>query len=345
MKYTTLGRSGLIVSKLSFGTMTLGGAGQGPLGKVDNTAAERMVAAALDAGINFFDTADYYHNGESERVLGRLLGPKLKEVVVATKVANPMGPGLNDIGISARHIRDAADASLARLGRDWIDLYMAHRPDPVTPLEETLYAFEQLVRAGKVRYLGFSNWPAWVAARAVEIQRRNGWSPFVNGQMYYSLLGRDIEQDVVPCFREYGIGLTVWSPLASGFLSGRYTRENPKGDGSGRLAHFNITPFEPEKGYAVIDAVIAIAKKHKVPPAAVSLAWTMGRPTVSSVILGITSGQQLQDNLAAADVTLDADDLAALEEVSRVQLLFPHWFIKRALGGYGAPPAGFEPWA
>ena len=345
MKYTTLGHSGLIVSKLSFGTMTLGGAGQGPLGKVDNTVAERMVGAALDAGINFFDTADFYHNGESERVLGRLLGARLKEVVVATKVANPMGPGLNDIGISARHIRDAADASLGRLGRDWIDLYMAHRPDPVTPLEETLYAFEQLVRAGKVRYLGFSNWPAWVAARAVEIQRRNGWSPFVNGQMYYSLLGRDIEQETVPCYQQYGIGLTVWSPLASGFLSGRYTRDKPKGDGEGRLAHFNITPFEPEKGYAVIDVVIRIAKKHGVPPAAVSLAWTMGRPAVSSVILGITSEQQLQDNMAAAGVALDAEDLAALDEVSKAQLLFPHWFIKRALGTYGAPPAGFEAWA
>ena len=344
MKYTTLGRSGLIVSKLSFGCMTLGGAGQGPLGKVDNTAAERMVGAALDAGINFFDTADYYHNGESERVLGRLLGTKLKEVVVATKVANPMGPGLNDIGISARHIHDAADASLSRLGRDWIDLYMAHRPDPVTPLEETLYAFEQLVRAGKVRYLGFSNWPAWVAARAVEIQRRNGWSPFVNGQMYYSLLGRDVEQEMVPCFQEYGIGLTVWSPLASGFLSGRYTRENPKGDGSGRLAHFNITPFEPEKGYSVIDVVIRIAQKHGANPAAVSLAWTMGRPTVSSVILGITSEKQLQENMSAAAVALDEQDLQDLDEASKPLLLFPHWFIKRALSGYGAPPKGFEFW-
>lgn len=345
MKYTTLGRSGLIVSKLSFGTMTLGGNGQGPLGKVEAATAERMVGLALDAGINFFDTADVYNAGESERVLGKALGARLKDAIIATKVVNRMGPGLHDAGASARHIHDAVDASLARLGRDWIDLYIAHRPDPRTPLEETLYAFEQVVRAGKVRYLGFSNWPAWVAARAVEIQRRHGWSPFVNGQMYYSLLGRDIEQEAVPCFQEYGIGLTVWSPLASGFLSGRYTRENPKGDGSGRLAHFNITPFEPEKGYAVIDVVIGIALKHGTSAAAVSLAWLMGRPSMASVILGITSEQQLRENMAAADVTLDEADLQALDEVSKPQLLFPHWFIRRALSSYGAPPEGFEPWA
>lgn len=345
MKYTTLGQSGLIVSKLSFGTMTLGGNGKGPLGKVEAAVAERMVGQAFDAGINFFDTADVYNAGESERVLGKALGSRLNEAVIATKAANRMGQGLHDAGLSSRHVHDAVDASLGRLGRDWIDLYIAHRPDPQTPLEETLYAFEQLVRAGKVRYLGFSNWPAWVAARAVEIQRRNGWSPFVNGQMYYSLLGRDIEQETIPCYQHYGIGLTVWSPLASGFLSGRYTREKPKGDGEGRLAHFNITPFDEETGYAVIDVVIRIAKKHGVPAAAVSLAWTMGRPAVSSVILGITSEKQLQENIAAAALELDAEDLAALEAVSKVQLLFPHWFIKRALGSYGAPPAGFEPWA
>lgn len=344
MKYTTLGRSGLIVSKLSLGTMTLGGNGQGPLGKVDEATAARTVGQALDAGINFFDTANVYNAGQSERVLGKALGARLKDVVIATKVANRMGKGLHDAGLSSRHVHDAVNASLSRLDRDWIDLYIAHRPDAQTPLEETLYAFEQLVRAGKVRYLGFSNWPAWVAARSVEIQRRNGWSPFVNGQMYYSLLGRDVEQEVVPCFGEYGIGLTVWSPLASGFLSGRYTRENPKGDGEGRLAHFNITPFDQEQGYAVIDVVNRIAQKHGANPAAVSLAWTMGRPTISSVIVGFTTEQQLRENLAAAELTLDEEDLKALEEVSATRRLFPHWFIKRALSTYGAPPEGFEVW-
>jgi aryl-alcohol dehydrogenase-like predicted oxidoreductase len=222
MQYARLGETGLIVSRLALGSMTFGsGAGIfASVAKVDQKAANDLVARAIDGGINFFNSADVYAGGESERILGKAIGVKRQGVVIATKVGNRMGEAVIEAGLSRRHILDAADASLSRLGTDYIDVYLVHKVDPLTPIEETIEALEDLVRAGKVRYVGFSNWSAWQAAKAVGIQRARGWTPFRAAEMYYSLVGRDLEHDVVPFCADAGIGVMVWSPLAGGFFSG-----------------------------------------------------------------------------------------------------------------------------
>src|SRR6202521_3390573 len=228
MQYVTLGSTGLVVSRLGFGAMTFtaGNKDVSAIYKVGAKLADELVGRALDAGVTLFDTADGYAGGESEALLGKALASRRHDGIITTKVGFRTGPALTQSGLSRRHILWSVDQSLRRLGTDWIDLYIAHREDPITLLEETLGALDAVVRSGKVRYLGFSNWAAWKVAAAVELQRANGLAPFTHGQMHYSLLGRDAERDVVPVLRRYGLGLTVWSPLAGGFLSGKYTREN-----------------------------------------------------------------------------------------------------------------------
>ncbi len=241
MQYALLGQTGLVVSRLSFGAMTFtaGNKDIGAVFKVGAKLADELVGKALDGGVTFFDTADGYAGGESETLLGAALVSRRSQVVIATKVGFRTGPTLTQAGLSRRHILWSVDQSLKRLGTDWIDLYIAHKEDPHTPLEETLEAFDSLVRAGKVRYLGFSNWSAWKTAAALELQRANGLARFTHGQMHYSLLGRDIERDVIPMMRQYGVGLTVWSPLSSGFLSGKYTRGKPERP---RQPHLRLRP-------------------------------------------------------------------------------------------------------
>ena len=229
MQYIRLGETGLVVSRLAFGSMTFGSAA-GPFTsvyKVDQAGADALVARAIDTGINFFNSADVYAGGESERILGKAIGTKRKEVVIATKVGNRMGPALVETGLSRRHILEAVNGSLTRLGTDYIDVYLVHKVDAITPVEETIEALEDVVRQGKVRYVGFSNWPAWMAAKAVGIQRSRGWSQFRAAEMYYSLVGRDLEHEIVPLCTDTGIGVMVWSPLAGGFLSGKYSRTKP----------------------------------------------------------------------------------------------------------------------
>ncbi|MGH3934843.1 MAG: aldo/keto reductase [Pseudonocardiaceae bacterium] len=221
-----------------------------------------MVGRALDCGVNFFDTADGYAGGESETLLGHALRSHRDSVVIATKVGFRTGPALTQTGLSRRHISWSVDQSLKRLGTDWIDVYIAHREDPYTPLEETLSAFDAVVRSGKVRYLGFSNWSAWKASAALEIQKANGLAPFTHGQMHYSLLGRDVERDVIPMMRRYGLGLTVWSPLASGFLSGKYTRDTLS-DPDNRYAGFDILPFDKEHGFSVPNLTTTSALRNR----------------------------------------------------------------------------------
>jgi aryl-alcohol dehydrogenase-like predicted oxidoreductase len=289
MQYTVLGNTGLTVSRLAFGAMTFT-AGNRSLGAVYKVGAElagELVGRALQAGINFFDTADGYAGGESEALLGAALKPHRERVVIATKVGFRTGPPLMHAGLSRRHILWSIDQSLRRLGTDWIDVYVAHREDPYTPLEETLQALDAVVRAGKVRYLGFSNWSAWKAAAALEIQKANGLAAFTHGQMYYSLLGRDVERDVIPMMRRYGLGLTVWSPLASGFLSGKYTRESLK-DPANRLSGFDILPFDKAQGFALVERMRLIAAAHGASVAQVAIAWLLARARVSSVIIGST---------------------------------------------------------
>ncbi|MDR3509423.1 MAG: aldo/keto reductase [Caulobacteraceae bacterium] len=344
MKYARLGHTGLVVSKLALGSMTFGaGEGRGPAAaiyKLDQNGADRLVAQALEAGVNHFNSADIYASGESETMLGKALGARRGDVVISTKVGNRSAPGLIHAGLSRRHILAAAEASLKRLGTDYIDIYLAHRTDPHTPLDETLEAFESLVRQGKVRYVGFSNWPAWLAATGVGVQARRGFEPFRAAEMYYSLVGRDVEAETAPHALAAGIGLIVWSPLAGGFLSGKYTREDPTG-GGGRLSGFDMIPFDRERGYGVVDALKAVAARHGATPAAVALAWLMDRPAVASVLVGASSGEQLAGNLAAADITLTAEDLAQMDAASQPAATYPGWFgamvrdqaVETALGG------------
>jgi len=258
-------------------------------------------------------------------MLGRLLGSRRKETVVATKGGFRVGPGLVQAGLSRKHLLEACEASLHRLNTDYIDLYLVHKTDPYTPLEETLEALNDLVRQGKVRYIGYSNWPAWQAAQAVSIQRERKWASFINGQMYYSLVGRDIEHETVPFANRNGIGLTVWSPLAGGFLSGKYTKENLH-DEQHRLSGFDFFPHDKEWGFRILDTVREIAQGYGATPAQVSLAWLLTQPHVSSVLVGSSNLTQLEENLRAAELSLCGEDVARLNELTRPVSLYPRWF-------------------
>ncbi|MGE5502246.1 MAG: aldo/keto reductase [Ignavibacteriales bacterium] len=331
MQYALLGASGLVVSKLAFGAMTFGGASSYGLGKVDLKGAEALIGQALDAGVNLFDTADVYNEGQSEELLGQALGARRKDVLISTKVGAKVGAGLLDCRLSAHHIHRSIDGSLKRLGTDWVDVYICHRPDFLTPIEETILALDQVVRAGKARYIAFSNWPAWMAAKAIEIQKREGLARFVAGQMYYSLVGRDVEAEVIPCALDEGFGLMVWSPLAAGFLSGKYTAADPTGDG-GRLASRESASAPADKRQAwlpILDAVRQVAEARGAAMATVAISWLMQRPGVSTVLVGATKPEQLAQNLEAADLVLTPEEMAALEQVSRPELRYPQTFLPR----------------
>jgi aryl-alcohol dehydrogenase-like predicted oxidoreductase len=328
--YTTLGSTGLLVSRLSFGAMTFG-SGTSQIGikyTVDEEQARSLVARAIDAGVNLFDTANGYNAGHSEEILGRALGSKRPDVIVATKCGFRVGQAITDAGLSYRHVIAACEASLERLGTDWIDLYQVHKTDPTTPFEETARALEDLVRRGLVRYVGFSNWQAWQAATALGIQERHGWTRFCSAQMYYSLVGRDLEHEFVPFVKHAGVGILVCSPLAGGFLSGKYTRQDPTG-GGGRLKDFDFIPFERERGYAVVDVLNEIARRHGAKPAQVALAWLLAKEHVASVILGFSNERQFGENMKALEVKLGSDEVAALDKVSEPAPLYPGWFQAR----------------
>jgi aryl-alcohol dehydrogenase-like predicted oxidoreductase len=297
--------------------------------KVDQHAANELVARAIDGGINFFNSADVYAGGESERILGKAIGAKRHQVVIATKLGNRMGDALVESGLSRRHVFAAVDASLARLGTDYIDVYLPHKVDALTPLEETIEALEDVVRQGKVRYLGFSNWPAWLAAKAVGIQRARGFTPFRAAEMYYSLVGRDLEHDVAPFCADAGIGIMAWSPLAGGFLSGKYTRDKPQGESGDRLGGFDFLPYDRARGYEVVDLLRAIGAKHGATVAQAALAWVLSRPVVATVMFGASRMAQLEENLAAAELKLDAGELAQLEAITKPAQPYPHWFLPR----------------
>ncbi|MBF6170699.1 aldo/keto reductase [Nocardia blacklockiae] len=329
MEFSTLGNTGLIVSRMAFGAMTFtaGNSDIGAVYKVGAELADELVGRALEAGINFFDTADGYAGGESEVLLGRALRSRRDDVVIATKVGFRTGEPLTQAGLSRRHIQWSIDQSLRRLGTDWVDVYIAHKEDPFTPLEETLAALDEVVRSGKARYLGFSNWSAWKVAAAAEIQCANGFAAFTHGQMNYSLVGRDVERDVIPMMRRYGMGLTVWSPLASGFLSGKYTRESLS-DPDNRLAGFDILPLDKDKGFALVDRMRVIADKHDASVAQVALAWLLAQPAVTSILLGASKLRQLEDNLGALEVRLSADEVGELSDAMPPAAVYPNWFIE-----------------
>jgi len=330
MQYARLGDTGLIVSRLAFGAMTFG-TGKGPfaaVSKVGPELADQIIGKTLDAGINFFNTADGYTGGQSEEMLGKALGARRKDVAIATKVAFRTGEAMIHQGLSRQHIFASAEGSLKRLGTDYIDVYLVHRVDIHTPVEETVDALNDLVRQGKVRYVGFSNWPAWMAAKALGIQKRHGGARFRAAEMYYSLVGRDVEYDVVPFLEDAGIGMMVWSPLAGGFLTGKYTRENPQGDG-GRLTGFDMLPYDREKGHTVVDKLREIAKAHTASPAQIALAWLLRKPSVASILIGANKIAQLDDNLGAMNVQLSDEQMTQLDELTAPAPLYPHWFTAR----------------
>lgn len=327
MKYARLGDAGLVVSRLAFGSMTFG-SGQGAMGnvwKAGQRDADALVARCLDAGINLFDSADMYAGGESEVMLGKALGARRAEVALCTKAGFRASPSQLRTGLSARNLIAQCEGSLKRLGTDWLDLFVVHRLDPFTPLEETLRALEDLVRSGKVRYVGYSNWPAWKAALAVATQTERGWTRFRAAQMYASLVGRDVEHETVPFMNDAGVGMMVWSPLAGGFLTGRYTRQDPTG-GAGRLKDFDFLPTDKEKGWDLIDAMARIAKARGVSAAAVALAWLLAKPWATTILLGASKLAQLDDNLKAADLDLSKEEVAALDALTSPTPQYPNWF-------------------
>ena len=322
MKYRLLGDTGVYVSELCLGAMTFGTQWEA-IGTLGQKEADALVDRSIEAGVNFFDTADVYSTGDSEELLGRSLAGKRHEVVIATKVRGRMGPGANDVGLSRLHIMQAAEASLKRLGTDYIDLYQIHRSDPQTNIEETLAALTDLVRSGKVRYIGCSNLPAWELMKALGISKQRGLEAFKATQSYYALVGRELERETVPLLQDQGVGLLVWSPLAGGFLTGKFTRDGGATDA--RRATFDFPPVDKSRGFDIIDAMKPLATAHSVSVAQVSLAWLLQKDVVTSVIIGAKRMDQLEDNLAAVNLTLTDEEMTQLDDVSALAIEYPNW--------------------
>ncbi len=346
MRYNQLGKTGLFVSEICLGTMTFGPASEGMWGSiadVDQDAADRIVRRSLDAGVNFIDTADVYSNGISEELLGQSLinlGVDRKDVVIATKVYGQMGDGPNDRGASRGHIMDSVEASLDRLQMDHIDLYQIHATDPITPIDETLRALDDLVTGGLVRYIGISNWQAWRIAKALGVSERKGFAQFDSLQAYYSIAGRDLEREIVPLLTEEKMGLMVWSPLAGGLLSGKYGPGAP-GNGEGRRANFDFPPVNTDRAWDCVAAMREVAAKHGASVAEVALAFILAKPFVTSVIIGAKRVEQLEENLKAVDLKLDAEDLDKLNAVSALPAEYPGWMLERQ--GASRRPKPFVP--
>jgi aryl-alcohol dehydrogenase-like predicted oxidoreductase len=327
MEHRRLGRSGLRVSVLTLGTMTFGG--EGPfanVGAVDLDGVRRQIDLSLDAGVNLIDTADVYSNGLSEELIGKALDGRRDRVLLATKARMPMGDGANDAGLSRQHLIAACEASLRRLRTDHIDLYQVHEWDGHTPLEETLDTLDGLVRAGKVRYIGCSNYAGWQLTKALGIADRLGLQRFASQQIYYSLQARDAEYELVPAALDQGLGILVWSPLAGGLLTGKYRRDHPDPEVGRQLTDWDEPPVrDREQLYDIVEVLVEIAEARGVSPAQVALAYTLGRPGVTSVVVGARTEEQLVDNLAAADIALTDDERASLDGASALPLIYPHW--------------------
>ncbi|MCB1193622.1 MAG: aldo/keto reductase [Leptospiraceae bacterium] len=326
MKYKQLGNSGLVVSELAFGTMTFGaGDFYGLKFTIDQSTANRMISKCIESGINLFDTADMYCNGVSEEILGKSLGSKRKEILIATKVGFRAGTPTFKAGINRKHIIESVEASLKRLNTDFIDVYILHIDDPITPIEETLDALNDLVASGKIRYGGFSNFQTYKAVVMHEKQIANKKRPLAASQMHYSLLNREIEYEFVPFLNYTKTGLMVWSPLSSGFLSGKYTHQNPKPDGA-RLNDFDIMNVDRELGYKVVDLLKEIASIHNASPSQIAIAWLLSKSYVTTVIIGASKESQLDDNLKSVEIGLTNDEIQKLDELTKPKPLYPNSF-------------------
>lgn len=333
MRLKKLGNTGLLVSEICLGTMTFGG-GEGlwrAIGRLEQPAVDAIVRAAFDHGVNFVDTADVYHSGRSEVMTGaalRNLGISRDEFVLATKVHGRMGPGPNQSGLSRAHILHALDQSLERLRLDYIDLYQVHGFDALTPIEETLSALNDCVRAGKVRYIGLCNLAAWQIAKALWVSDTRNFERFQSVQAYYSIAGRDLEREIVPLASDQQLAILPWSPLAGGLLSGKFSRDAQAPEGA-RRASFDFPPVDKDRAFRVIDAMRPIAKSHGVSVARVAIAWLLHREPVTSVIIGAKNTEQLNDNVAAVDLKLTGEQMAVLEKVSALPSEYPAWMVDR----------------
>jgi aryl-alcohol dehydrogenase-like predicted oxidoreductase len=331
MKYHTLGPTGLLVSEICLGTMTFSSA-EGmwkSIAGVEQNLADQLLKRSFDAGVNFVDTADVYTNGESEKTLAKAIsnvGIARKDIVIATKAFGRTGPGRNDVGASRGHIMDAVEASLKRLQTDYIDLYQIHAADTVTPVEETLRVLDNLVFQGKVRYIGCSNWYAWQLMKALGISEAKNLAKMDTLQAYYSIAGRDLEREIVPLLKDQGTGLLVWSPLAGGLLSGKYSRENQKPEDS-RRSSFDFPIVDKERTWRILDVLRPIAQAHNTGVATIALAWVLAKPFVTSVIIGAKGIEQLEQNLAAVDVQLTPEEITQLDEVSALPPEYPGWMV------------------
>ncbi len=334
MKYKQLGRTGLFVSELCLGAMTFGDGEGGmwtAMGQLGQNDAEAVIGRSLAAGVNFIDTADVYSFGSSEKLVGQALknlGVKRKDIVIATKVFGEMGKGPNDRGASRSHIMDSVHASLERLQTDHIDLYQIHGTDTITPVDETLRALDDLTRHGLVRYIGVSNWAAWKIAKALGISELKNYARFETLQAYYSIAGRDLERELVPMLQEEKLGLMVWSPLAGGLLSGKVGPDTPAPEGT-RRASFDFPPVDRPRAWACVAAMREIGEAHGASVARVALAYVLAKPFVMSIIIGAKTVAQLDDNLAATELTLSPDEIARLDEVSALPREYPGWMLDR----------------
>jgi aryl-alcohol dehydrogenase-like predicted oxidoreductase len=328
MKYSQLGKSGLVVSKLSIGCMLFGGEGEyfGLKYSLGFKEAEQLVSHSIDSGINLFDTANMYNSGKSEEMLGKILGNKRKSVLISSKIGFRVGNEIFNSGISYKHIIEQCEDSLKRLKTDYIDLFSLHIDDPITSIEEIARALENLQSSGKIRYSGISNWQAWRTTSLAQWQKNRGYSPVISAQMHYSLLNRGIEDEFLPMAENYGIGIMAWSPLSGGFLTGKYSRANPKPE-DGRLNTFDLHLFDREKGYTIIEKVLEIAKKHNTSATAVSIAWLLSKKYCSSILLGVSKLSQFKDNLDSLEVILSKEEVQLLDDISKEPLKYPGVFV------------------
>jgi len=333
MKYNFLGNTGLLVSELCFGTMTFGGSGGiwEAVGKTQQDEANQLMKVVVDSGINFIDTANVYSYGVSETILGQSikdLGLNRNDLVIATKVRGRMSQGINNVGLSRYHIFHSVDESLKRLQLDHIDVLYVHGFDPYTPIEEVMRSLNDIVLTGKVRYIAICNWPAWVVMKALGIAEKHSWNKFVGMQYFYSLAGRDIEREIVPLAADQNLAIMPWSPLAGGFLGGKYSRNAAKAEGT-RRDSFDFPPIDKEKTYDIIDVITDVAKQHNATVAEIALAWVRQQHGITSTIIGAKNIDQLNANIKSVDVQLTADDLEKIDNVSALPKEYPGWMVER----------------
>jgi aryl-alcohol dehydrogenase-like predicted oxidoreductase len=334
MRYALFGATGLYVSRIALGTMTFGGAGNplwGGIGGLDAAAADHVLGTALDAGVNLVDTADAYADGEGEEMLGKILGARRNDVIVATKVSARVGSGPNDVGASRYHVMRSLEGSLRRLRTDHVDLYQVHGFDFLTPIEETLGALDDAVRQGKVRYIGASNFAARQILKALGVSAREGLARFISHQCYYSLVGRDVEHEILPAAREEGLAFLSFAPLAAGLLSGKFDRHGTTDD-QARRAKFDWPPVDKERAYDAVDVLRKVAARRAITVAQAALAWNLAQPGVTAAIVGARRPEQLQESLGAADVDLTAEDLAEIGAATAPAVAYPAWIQQQAAG-------------